>query len=149
MPPRAQTKALSVYLTFDPTCSSREPLLKLSHLVSNHPTIPLPRAILSASFVPIFIRAKLSAQVIPEAFFAVDTFFLMSAFLLSSTLLHKLETESLGRCAWMLKAYLHRYLRLTPTLAVVTFLTWKVLPLLGEGTGWWAQAAVKNDSCSK
>ena len=49
----------------------------------------------------------------------------------------------------MAKAYLHRYLRLTPTLAFTTFFVWKVLPLLGEGPGWWPLAAGQADRCRR
>lgn len=86
---------------------------------------------------------------IPAGFLAVDTFFLMSGFLLSSVLLQKLDTGKLGKCVWVAKAYLHRYLRLTPTLAFVTFVYWKVLPLLGEGPAWWPVAVNQADACRR
>ncbi|CAN0202712.1 unnamed protein product, partial [Ectocarpus fasciculatus] len=100
---------------------------------------------------------RLSAQVIPGGFMAVDSFFLMSGFLLSSVLLPKLENGSLtgsvgsggmGK-SWMMKAYIHRYLRLTPTLAFVTLMFWKVLPLLGDGASWWPVAHAQAESCRK
>lgn len=92
---------------------------------------------------------RLSAQVIPGGFFAVDTFFLMSGFLVSSVLLSKLGTESPGRYGWIVKGYVHRYLRLTPTLAFVTLVMWKVLPLLGEGPSWWPIAAAQQERCRR
>ncbi|CAN0116001.1 unnamed protein product, partial [Laminaria digitata] len=95
------------------------------------------------------LLARLSAQVLPGGFLAVDTFFLMSGFLLSSVLLPKLASGSLGRWRWIGKAYLHRYLRLTPTLAFTTFFVWKVLPLLGEGPGWWPMAVGQADRCRR
>lgn len=92
----------------------------------------------------------MSAQVIPGGFLAVDTFFLMSGFLLSSVLLPKLDSGSLGAGrSWIGKAYVHRYLRLTPTLAFVMLMFWKVLPLLGDGPGWWPVATAQAESCHK
>lgn len=88
---------------------------------------------------------------------AVDSFFLMSGFLLSSVLLPKLENGSLTGSVsnggmgkgWMMKAYIHRYLRLTPTLLFVTLMFWKVLPLLGDGASWWPVAHAQAESCRK
>ncbi|CAM9828420.1 unnamed protein product, partial [Hapterophycus canaliculatus] len=103
----------------------------------------------------------MSAQVIPGGFLAVDTFFLMSGFLLSSVLLPQLDAGTLSdlgrsitgssgwRGSWMLKAYVHRYLRLTPTLAFATLMFWKVVPLLGSGAGWWPVAAAQEESCRR
>ncbi|CAN0446972.1 unnamed protein product, partial [Ascophyllum nodosum] len=34
------------------------------------------------------------------------------------------------------KTYIHRYIRLTPTLVMVTLLQWKILPRLGQGPAW-------------
>lgn len=89
---------------------------------------------------------------IPASFLAVDTFFLVSGFLLSSLLLPKLDSGLLDgstRMAWIAKAYLHRYLRLTPTLAFVTLMFWKVLPLLGEGPSFWAVGRAVEERCSR
>eukprot|EP00903_Cladosiphon_okamuranus_P009782 g9299.t1 len=96
------------------------------------------------------LLSRWTAQVIPGGFLAVDTFFLMSGFLLSSVLLPKLDSGSLGSGrSWIGKAYLHRYLRLTPTLAFVMLMFWKVLPLLGDGPGWWPVANAQEESCYK
>ena len=102
---------------------------------------------------------RLSGQVIPGSFLAADTFFLMSGFLLSSMLLPKLDAGVLGggsgssgggRCwAWIGKTYVHRYLRLTPTLAFVTLMFWKVLPLLGDGPVFWPLARSLEERCSR
>eukprot|EP00752_Nemacystus_decipiens_P004549 g4153.t1 len=100
--------------------------------------------------------SSLSGQVIPGSFLAADTFFLMSGFLLSSMLLPKLDAGLLGggngvswRGAWIGKTYLHRYLRLTPTLAFVTLMFWKVLPLLGDGPVFWPLARSLEERCRR
>ncbi|CAN0199960.1 unnamed protein product [Ascophyllum nodosum] len=93
--------------------------------------------------------ARLTAQVIPGGFLSVDTFFLMSGFLVSSVVLLKLDKMSPGRYLWIAQAYLHRYLRLTPTLAFVALMMWKILPLFGEGPAWWPAMVNQQESCSK
>eukprot|EP00903_Cladosiphon_okamuranus_P009785 g9302.t1 len=101
--------------------------------------------------------SRLSGQVIPGSFLAADTFFLVSGFLLTSMLLPKLDAGLMGggsggagrRWAWIGKTYLHRYLRLTPTLAFVTLMFWKVLPLLGDGPVFWPLARSLEERCSR
>ncbi|CAN0446149.1 unnamed protein product [Ascophyllum nodosum] len=73
----------------------------------------------------------------------------MSGFLVSSVLLLKLDKMSPGRYLWIAQAYLHRYLRLTLTLAFVTLMIWKILPLFGEGPAWWPVMVTQQESCSK
>ena len=86
---------------------------------------------------------------IPGGFLSVDTFFLMSGFLVSCVLLPKLDTMPPGRYLWIAKAYLHRYLRLTPTLAFVMLMAWKIFPLFGDGPTWWTAMVVQKEACSK
>ncbi|CAM9825756.1 unnamed protein product, partial [Sphacelaria rigidula] len=92
---------------------------------------------------------RFSAQAIIGGFFAVDSFFLMSGFLVSSMLLPNLTSGSLRGCGWTLKVYLHRYLRLTPTIVFVTLFMWKLLPLLGQGPIWWQAGERQEADCSK
>ncbi|XP_017034972.1 nose resistant to fluoxetine protein 6-like [Drosophila kikkawai] len=63
--------------------------------------------------------------------FSVDTFFFLSGFLLVAIGLRALE-KSKGRLNVPLM-YLHRYLRLTPIVAVAILVYMKVLPLLAAG----------------
>lgn len=108
---------------------------------------------LCLSVLPWSLLGRLSAQVLVGSFLAVDSFFLLSGFLLSATLLPKLECPErpLTPRAWRTKVYLHRYVRLTPTLAFVTVMSWKVLPLIGQGQGplWWDFARNVKEGCQE
>ncbi|BFF91768.1 nose resistant to fluoxetine protein 6 [Drosophila madeirensis] len=70
-------------------------------------------------------------MVIYEAVFAVDTFFFISGMLVSMVALRSME-KAKGQLNIPLM-YLHRYLRLTPVVAVAILVYLKVLPLLGDG----------------
>jgi peptidoglycan/LPS O-acetylase OafA/YrhL len=61
---------------------------------------------------------------------AVDTFFLLSGFLVTNSFLRQLEKH--GRVN-ILKIYLHRYLRITPVVAITIFLFLTLLRFVGDG----------------
>ncbi|KAH8360223.1 hypothetical protein KR093_011438 [Drosophila rubida] len=63
--------------------------------------------------------------------FSVDTFFFLSGLLLVAISLRSLE-KSQGKLNILLM-YLHRYLRLTPVVALAILLYMKILPLFGDG----------------
>ncbi|XP_062124809.1 nose resistant to fluoxetine protein 6-like [Drosophila sulfurigaster albostrigata] len=63
--------------------------------------------------------------------FSVDTFFFLSGMLLVVIALRSLE-KSNGKLN-ILMMYLHRYLRLTPVVALAILLYMKILPLFGDG----------------
>ncbi|XP_017145312.1 nose resistant to fluoxetine protein 6 [Drosophila miranda] len=69
--------------------------------------------------------------VIYEGVFAVDTFFFISGMLVSMVALRSME-KTKGRLNIPLM-YLHRYLRLTPIVAVAILVYLKVLPLMADG----------------
>ena len=94
-------------------------------------------------------RPSLRAMFIQGALFSVDTFFLVSGFLLSYVLLPKLEKGSFAPGAFIKKTYIHRYIRLTPTLVMVTLLQWKILPRLGQGPAWWPIAILQEGRCQR
>lgn len=79
----------------------------------------------------------------------MDSFFWMSGFLLSYTILQKMGSGSLGNWLWVGKAYLHRYLRLTPTVIFVTLFVMFVFPFIGSGPLWWPFTSVIHDNCIK
>lgn len=62
--------------------------------------------------------------------FAVDTFFVLSGFLVTISFLKQLEKR--GRVN-ILKMYLHRYLRITPVVAVTIFLFLTLFRFVGSG----------------
>eukprot|EP00759_Apiculatamorpha_spiralis_P020915 PhF_6_TR26106/c0_g1_i1/m.36913 len=63
-----------------------------------------------------------------SAYYAVDTFFFISGFLF--TYLYIKKAPPLKAIPMM---YLHRVLRLTPCMAMVMLLTWKVVPYMASG----------------
>ncbi|XP_043470723.1 nose resistant to fluoxetine protein 6-like isoform X2 [Leptopilina heterotoma] len=67
------------------------------------------------------------------AIYAVDTFFLLSGFLLSYLFLKKM-----AHCKTfnIFEFYFHRYIRLTPALAALVLITIFIVPHLGSGPRW-------------
>ncbi|XP_017119535.1 nose resistant to fluoxetine protein 6 [Drosophila elegans] len=70
-------------------------------------------------------------NIIYEGVFAVDSFFFISGMLVAMVALRSMERAK-GKLNIPLM-YLHRYLRLTPILAVSILLYLKLLPLMGDG----------------
>ncbi|XP_017003600.2 nose resistant to fluoxetine protein 6-like [Drosophila takahashii] len=70
-------------------------------------------------------------DIIYEGVFAVDTFFFISGLLVAMVALRSME-KAKGKLNIPLM-YLHRYLRLTPVVAISILVYWKILPLLGDG----------------
>ncbi|CAH1779106.1 unnamed protein product [Owenia fusiformis] len=73
-------------------------------------------------------------QPIYNAYFSVDTFFLLSGLLLSYHTLQHLHRTGGSFPVW--KMYLHRYIRLTPLMAFTMFMWMFVLPETGSGPQW-------------
>ncbi|XP_062124808.1 nose resistant to fluoxetine protein 6-like isoform X3 [Drosophila sulfurigaster albostrigata] len=71
------------------------------------------------------------ASFILHGFFSVDTFFFLSGLLLVMIALRSLE-KTKGRLNIPLM-YLHRYLRLTPVVAVAILMHMKLLPIMNDG----------------
>jgi len=70
---------------------------------------------------------------VENAFFSVDSFFLLSGLLVSYLGLKRLESK--GKLpAW--KFYLHRYIRLTPTYGFIILFSMYLFPLIGKGPVW-------------
>ncbi|XP_051175755.1 nose resistant to fluoxetine protein 6-like isoform X2 [Leptopilina boulardi] len=65
--------------------------------------------------------------------YAVDTFFLLSGFLLSYLFFKKMAH---GKTFNILEFYFHRYIRLTPALAALVLITIFIVPHLGSGPRW-------------
>nr|XP_054763748.1 nose resistant to fluoxetine protein 6-like [Lytechinus pictus] len=73
-------------------------------------------------------------QAIANAFLSVDTFFFLSGLLLTFHTLKRMK-ETGGKIPW-LWFYIHRYIRLTPTLALLILVLTFVLPNLNQGPVW-------------
>ncbi|XP_063957538.1 nose resistant to fluoxetine protein 6-like [Lytechinus pictus] len=75
-----------------------------------------------------------TSQVIYSAYVALDTFFFLGGLLVAYTGF-KYMAKSVGRVNWLI-AIVHRYLRITPAMAVMILLYTFVYPYLGEGPFW-------------
>lgn len=72
-------------------------------------------------------------QVVPGGFFAVDTFFFLSGFLVGFLVLQQMQSSR--GMNWFLY-YFHRLWRLTPAFAFLLLVYWKLFPYLGFGPVW-------------
>mmetsp|Transcript_28961 Transcript_28961/g.37343 ORF Transcript_28961/g.37343 Transcript_28961/m.37343 type:complete len:712 (-) Transcript_28961:330-2465(-) len=93
---------------------------------------------------------RFTAMVLPSAEFAVDTFFYISGFLVAVLTLKRLKEKppQRGPWVWVPLAYLHRYIRLTPTLMFVAFFQSFVVILIGNGP-FWDGIMADHDLCLK
>ena len=73
-------------------------------------------------------------QIVDNAFFAVDSFFVLSGLLLSFLSMKEIEQRR-GKFPFI-SFYVHRLLRLSPSYYFVVFLYFKVLPHVGSGAVW-------------
>ena len=96
------------------------------------------------------IGRSLSYQVVARGYIAVDTFFFLSGLLVSyHTLREMARTE--GRFP-LVRHYLHRYLRITPTYAFLLFVNWFLTMHLFGGPGYQDQFGVNSaryEACEK
>lgn len=76
---------------------------------------------------------QLSMMIITNAYFAVDTFLFMSGLLLAYNAFKQLKNSKKISWKWF---YLHRYLRITPTLMFVILLQAKIVPLVDKSPLW-------------
>lgn len=76
---------------------------------------------------------------------SVDTFIFISGFLISWNGLRKLKNSN-GKLS-ILYVYIHRYLRLTPLLAVVILIVVSWLKFLGQGPNWNRYLDVHREAC--
>ncbi|KAH8090106.1 transferase [Aureococcus anophagefferens] len=90
--------------------------------------------------------ATVRGQVLNAAEFSVDTFFWLSGFL-GAFVASKVAARA-TTCTWIPRAYLQRYLRLTPSYAFIVLLWWKVLRVYGSGPVWAQQRGEYRD-CAK
>lgn len=69
------------------------------------------------------------------AYFAVDTFFWIGAFLVTIGMLPQLKKAS-NFTKFYFGALLHRFIRIWPTYMIAILIYWKIAPLLGSGPIW-------------
>lgn len=84
-----------------------------------------------------------SSTIIYGAFFAVDVFFWLSAFLMSYLMLKEMNARGFPG---FFVPVVHRFLRITPLFLFVTFLFWSLQKYLGSGPVWYS-GDLSNDDC--
>ena len=92
------------------------------------------------------IMSRFTFQPITNGFFAVDSFFFLSAVLVAYLTLREMKKKN-GRFP-ALHFYIHRYLRLTPTYAFVLFFAWALTANIAYGPGIGLTPSIMGD-CTK
>ena len=77
------------------------------------------------------VISRFTFQAIGNAFFSVDSFFVLSGLLVAYLSMRQMKRKN-GRFPF-LTYYLHRYLRLTPTYAFVLFFVWFLMMHVADG----------------
>jgi peptidoglycan/LPS O-acetylase OafA/YrhL len=91
-----------------------------------------------------------TARYILSGLLAVDTFFFISGFLLAFSYLKSAPDQSpVAQLIKVPKMYLHRYLRLTPSVGVMYLVTITIFRFLGSGPTWSLIANFMKDACKK
>jgi peptidoglycan/LPS O-acetylase OafA/YrhL len=95
-------------------------------------------------------KERIEAQIIINTLYAVDTFFLLSAMLLTLTITHMLKKSGMPKWHFWPMMYLERYLRLIPPYIMIFLLYVFVVPYFGQGPLWTAKDfPMKNADCHK
>ncbi|CAF0906379.1 unnamed protein product [Didymodactylos carnosus] len=93
-------------------------------------------------------QKRLDAQLIINALYGVDTFFVISAMLASLSIMRMLKKNGMPRWYVWLLMYVERYLRLIPPYIMIFLLYIYVVPHIGSGPLWTAKDfPMKNEDC--
>lgn len=93
-------------------------------------------------------KERIDPQLIINALFGVDTFFLVSAALITLSLLRLLKKSGMPKWYFWPLMYLERYLRLIPPYIMIFLLYIFVVPYIGRGPLWSADDfPMKNSDC--
>jgi hypothetical protein len=95
-----------------------------------------------------FQKDRIDAQIIINTLYVVDTFFLLSAMLVTLTIMHMLKKHGMPRWYFWPIMYLERYLRLIPPYIMIFLLYIYVVPYIGQGPLWTAKYfPMENTDC--
>lgn len=95
-----------------------------------------------------FQAERIDSQILISTIYAVDTFFLLSAMLITLTIMQMLKKTGMPRWYFWPMMYLERYLRLIPPYIMIFLLYVYVVPFIGDGPLWSVKDfPVKNAEC--
>jgi peptidoglycan/LPS O-acetylase OafA/YrhL len=95
-----------------------------------------------------FPKERISGQIVINTLYAVDTFFLLSAMLVTLTITRMLQKTGMPKWYFWPMMYLERYLRLILPYIMIFLLYIYVVPYIGEGPLWTAKDfPMKNADC--
>ncbi|CAF0721434.1 unnamed protein product [Rotaria sp. Silwood1] len=93
-------------------------------------------------------KERADAQIIINALYGVDTFFLISAMLVTLSLMRMFKKSGMPKWYFWPMMYLERYLRLVPPYIMIFLLYIYVVPHIGRGPLWTADNfPMKNSDC--
>lgn len=121
-------------------------VLSMSWVILGHTYIFLISSIKNLIPVAPELIHRWTFQIVLNAIFSVDSFFLLSGLLVSYLTLHELEKRN-GKINWLL-FYFHRFWRLTPPLMLVLLVYTAYFQYWGSGP-LWPPRSPDHDQCSQ
>ncbi|CAF1073555.1 unnamed protein product [Adineta ricciae] len=90
---------------------------------------------------------NISFQLIVNAVFTVDTFFVLSGFLTAVLFVRQVKKEGRLFTRTMILYYIHRYIRLTPTFLLMVLVSIHLTPYFGQGPVYPTQQGFEGPDC--
>ncbi|UJR38468.1 hypothetical protein I4U23_031136 [Adineta vaga] len=90
---------------------------------------------------------NIAFQLIINALLSVDTFFVLSGFLTAILFIRQVKKEEKLSFRLLVLYYVHRYIRLTPTLLLVILVSINLTPYFGQGPVYPSQTGFESDDC--
>ncbi|CAF1664171.1 unnamed protein product, partial [Adineta ricciae] len=102
----------------------------------------------TSNIVDILVWTRnVSFQLIINALLSVDTFFVLSGFLTAVLFIREVKKKEKLSVRLVILYYVHRYIRLTPTLLLVILVSINLTPYFGQGPVYPTQKGFESDDC--
>ena len=102
----------------------------------------------TSNIVDILVWTRnVSFQLIINALLSVDTFFVLSGFLTAVLFIREVKKKEKLSFRIVILYYVHRYIRLTPTLLLVILVSINLTPYFGQGPVYPTQKGFESDDC--